>query len=60
MEKRVAEIEEDMQSPSFWDDREKAEGLMAELKGLKGSLNPLLDLQEDLATGNTFPPCRIC
>ena len=45
-EKRVNEIELDMEEPGFWDDTEKAQGLMKELKNLKDTMEGYSRLKE--------------
>ena len=34
-QKRIEELEADMEAPGFWDDTEKSQKCMKELKGLK-------------------------
>lgn len=43
-ERRMAEINEIMAAPGFWDHQEKAQGLMNELRQLNGSVRPLKEL----------------
>lgn len=45
-EARIAEIEKDMERPDFWDNAERSQGLMKELKGLKNSLNQIKSLTD--------------
>ncbi len=50
---RAEEIERIMEAPGFWDDAEKAQGLMRELKGLKDDIEGYAALQqgyEDIQT----------
>lgn len=52
-QKRIEELEADMEAPGFWDDAEKSQKLMKELKGLKDafeSYNGLLSQLEDIKT----------
>ena len=37
-----------MEKAGFWDERERAEGLVSRLKELKGTLQPLRDLESDI------------
>lgn len=49
----MAEIDKEMASPDFWNNQEKAQEVVAELKGLKSVLKPLeaaVAAAEDLAT----------
>ncbi|WP_148597703.1 peptide chain release factor 2 [Aquisphaera giovannonii] len=49
---RRDELDKEMQSPSFWNDQEKAKGIIAELKTLNGVLKPFEELvkqADDLA-----------
>ncbi len=43
----MAEIEEEMAAPTFWDNQDKAQAIVAELSRLKASVKPL----EELAAG---------
>jgi peptide chain release factor 2 len=49
LRKEIAEIEGRMEKAGFWDERERAEGHVARLKELKGRLQPLRDLENDIA-----------
>lgn len=44
-EKRIVEIEKKMQQQDFWDDVEKSQNIMKELKELKSSIKTITDLQ---------------
>jgi peptide chain release factor 2 len=48
MEKEIARVEQEMAKAGFWDDRERAEGYVGRLKGLKGKLDPLRSLERDI------------
>jgi peptide chain release factor 2 len=48
MRKEIAEIEKEMGKAGFWDDRERAEGAVSKLKDLKGRLEPLGRLENDI------------
>jgi len=43
-ERRIEELEELMGLPEFWDDQEKAQGVIAEANGLKSSVQKMHDL----------------
>jgi len=43
-EERYAALTEEMQGPAFWNDQDKARAVIAELKGLKGIIEPFKDL----------------
>lgn len=43
-EERYAELTEQMQGPTFWNDQDRAKEVIAELKGLKGIIEPFKDL----------------
>lgn len=45
-ESRVAEIEKEMERGDFWDDNNRSQNMMKELKGLKSSLNEIKGLQD--------------
>jgi peptide chain release factor 2 len=45
MEKELAEIEKKMESPGFWNDRERAEDTVSKLKGLRSVLGPFVELR---------------
>ena len=45
-ESRVAEIEKEMEKADFWDDNQRSQNMMKELKGLKSSLNEIKGLQD--------------
>ncbi|MCR4739747.1 MAG: peptide chain release factor 2 [Lachnospiraceae bacterium] len=52
-EKRVAELEREMEEPGFWDDTEKSQRYMKELKGLKDAIEKVKGLEtqyEDIET----------
>ncbi|ADG68180.1 hypothetical protein Plim_2354 [Planctopirus limnophila DSM 3776] len=54
---RVAEINEAMSAPDFWDHQEKAQALVTELRNVNGSLKPLQELidgTEELAVLREF------
>jgi peptide chain release factor 2 len=42
--KQVAQIEDQMAAPDFWDDQEKAQETVAQLKSVKSIVNPLSEL----------------
>lgn len=46
--KRIEELEADMEAPGFWDDPDKSQKAMKELKGLKDSLKGTTHLSQDL------------
>ncbi|MCZ8523599.1 MULTISPECIES: peptide chain release factor 2 [Paenibacillus] len=41
---QIADYEEKMSAPDFWDDNEKAQKLIAEMNGIKGSIDQLQEL----------------
>ncbi|MFB9987116.1 peptide chain release factor 2 [Bacillus benzoevorans] len=45
-EARIAELDEDMLRPDFWDDQQKAQGIINELNALKDLVNEYNGLQE--------------
>lgn len=47
-QKRIDEIQEDMNQPNFWDDSDKANKLMRELKFLKGCVEPFSQTRDKL------------
>jgi peptide chain release factor 2 len=49
MEKELAAIEKRMESPGFWDDREKAEESVVQLKDLQSVLTPLEELSNKIS-----------
>jgi peptide chain release factor 2 len=49
MRKEIAAIEKEMEKTGFWDDRERADGFVSTLKDLKGKLEPLGRLENDIA-----------
>jgi peptide chain release factor 2 len=48
MRKRIAAIEKEMGKTGFWDDRERADESVVTLKDLKGKLEPLGRLENDI------------
>jgi len=48
MKNEIAGIEKEMGKSGFWDDRERAEGSVSKLKDLKGKLEPLGRLENDI------------
>jgi len=44
--RRITELETRMNDPAFWDDQERAQGVIAELKRLKGIIDPYTELRE--------------
>jgi peptide chain release factor 2 len=48
MRKEIAAIEAEMEKAGFWDERERAEGRVSRLKELRGTLQPLRDLESDI------------
>jgi peptide chain release factor 2 len=48
MEKEVALIEKEMGQTGFWDDRERSEERVSRLKELKGKIDPLRNLENDI------------
>ena len=52
-QKRIEELERNMEAPGFWDDVEKSQAAMKELKGLKDSFEAMNDISssiEDIET----------
>lgn len=45
-EARIAELDDTMLQPGFWDDQQKAQVVIGELNGLKDQVNELYDLNE--------------
>lgn len=48
LERRLADFEEKMSAPDFWDDKESAQKTVGEVSRIKGKLTPLLDLDRRL------------
>jgi len=48
MQKEIAGIEKEMGKAGFWDERERSEEHVSRLKELKGKLQPLRNLEEDI------------
>jgi peptide chain release factor 2 len=48
MRKEIEAIEKEMEKAGFWDDRERAEAFVSKLKDLKGRLEPLGRLENDI------------
>ena len=57
----MAAIETDMAQSGFWDQQEKAQATMAELKGLTSLLKPIRELESSLADcgGSRTDRCRV-
>ncbi len=49
MTKEAADIEKKMESPNLWDDREKAEEIVARLGELKNQIGPFKELQHNIS-----------
>ena len=43
-QKRIEELEADMESPGFWDNPDKSQNAMKELKGLKDAFERYIEL----------------
>lgn len=52
--KRIEELEADMEAPGFWDDTEKSQKAMKELKGLKDSFEKYNELLQGLEDAKTL------
>lgn len=52
--KRIEELEADMEAPGFWDDTEKSQRAMKELKGLKDSFEKYNELLQGLDDARTL------
>ena len=46
-EKRIAELDEAMQQPGFWDDAQKSGQIMKEIKGLKNTIESFNEISQD-------------
>ncbi|MCB1234927.1 MAG: peptide chain release factor 2 [Verrucomicrobiae bacterium] len=44
LNQRMGALEEEMSAPGFWDDKDAAQGKMAEVARIRGKINPLKDL----------------
>ncbi|HAR71418.1 MAG TPA: peptide chain release factor 2 [Eubacterium sp.] len=52
--KRIEEIERHMEEPDFWDNPEKSNGYMKELKGLKADIEDFKKLEKDKTDAEEF------
>ena len=53
-QKRIEELEADMEAPGFWDDTEKSQKCMKELKGLKDAFEKYNTLEQGLEDAKTL------
>lgn len=53
-QKRIEEIEANMEAPGFWDDADKSQNVMKELKGLKDSFEKYDELRQSLEDAKTL------
>lgn len=53
-EKRIEELEADMEAPGFWDNTDKSQKAMKELKGLKDSFERYQELLSGIDDANTL------
>ncbi len=67
LQARLAELEEAMAAPDFWNNKERAQTSVEEISTLRGKINPLLALErqvddlgilKELALGETDPDSR--
>jgi peptide chain release factor 2 len=47
-QKEMAEIERRMSAPGFWDSQETAQQVVAQLKGLKAAITPVMELERNI------------
>ena len=52
--KRIEELEADMEAPGFWDNTEKSQHAMKELKTLKSSFEKYNELEQGLEDAKTL------
>lgn len=53
-QKRIQELEASMEAPGFWDDPDKSQVTMKELKGLKSSFEKYKELEQGIEDANTL------
>ena len=53
-QKRIQELEASMEAPGFWDDPDKSQVTMKELKGLKNSFEKYKELEQGIEDANTL------
>lgn len=53
-QKRIQELEASMEAPGFWDDSDKSQVTMKELKGLKSSFEKYKELEQGIEDANTL------
>jgi len=53
-QKRIEEIEANMEAPGFWDETDKSQDMMKELKGLKVSFEKYDELKQGLEDARTL------
>lgn len=53
-QKRIEELEADMEAPGFWDDADKSQKAMKELKGLKSAFERYQELEQGLEDAKTL------